>query len=164
MEELSTDQKIQFLHRSYSAVDGLWFMKVEEKYGFDAALDIDQEVWQVLPKIQARILKTMLGLDGGIVGLARSLFVRLRLDEFKYRLEKQTDTELEISIDSCPWQALLEKSGRANLSGRIGDRVCKADYTVWAHEFGKDIKFNLTSQICKGAKKCVMSFTMEPNP
>lgn len=164
MEELSTDQEIQFLRRSYSAVDGLWFMKAEEKYDFDAALDIDQEVWQVLPKIQARMLKTMLGLEDGIEGLARSLFVRLRLDGFNYRLEKQTDGELEINIDICPWHALLEKSGRANLSGRIGDRVCTADYTAWAHEFGKDIEFNLLSQVCKGAKKCVMSFILKPSP
>jgi hypothetical protein len=28
----------EYFHRSYTAVDGLWFVKVEEKYGFDKAL------------------------------------------------------------------------------------------------------------------------------
>ncbi|NLE90228.1 MAG: hypothetical protein GX602_04765, partial [Dehalococcoidales bacterium] len=57
MEELSDRQISQYLQRSYEAVDGLWFMKVEEKLGFDTALEIDGEVWKVLPKIQARMLK-----------------------------------------------------------------------------------------------------------
>ena len=47
-----------YLLRSCAAVNGLWFMKVEEKYGFDAALDLDAAVWAVMPKIQARQLKT----------------------------------------------------------------------------------------------------------
>ncbi|GAF84732.1 unnamed protein product, partial [marine sediment metagenome] len=61
MIELSNRQIAEFWHRSYASVDGLWFMRVEERYGFDAALDIDNEVWKVLPKIQARMLKSMAG-------------------------------------------------------------------------------------------------------
>jgi hypothetical protein len=40
MIELSDKQIAEFWHRSYTSVDGLWFMKVEEKHGFDLALDI----------------------------------------------------------------------------------------------------------------------------
>ena len=57
MTRLTEEQKTEYFRRSYTAVDGLWFMKVEEAYGFDNALDIDDEVWKVLPKIQARMLK-----------------------------------------------------------------------------------------------------------
>ncbi len=56
-----TDKEIsEYLHRCYTAADGLWFVKVEEKYGFDSALDIDKEVWKVIPKIQSRFLKNKL--------------------------------------------------------------------------------------------------------
>ncbi len=52
MKHLTDQQAAEYFHRSFTAVDGLWFMKVEEKHGFDAALEIDNEVWKVLPKIQ----------------------------------------------------------------------------------------------------------------
>lgn len=53
-----TDKEIaEYLHRCYTAVDGLLFVKVEEKCGFDIALDIDKEVWKVMPKIQSSFFK-----------------------------------------------------------------------------------------------------------
>ena len=54
MLNLTPEQTADYLHKSYAAVDGLWFMKVEEAEGFDKALDIDEKVWQVMPKIQAK--------------------------------------------------------------------------------------------------------------
>ena len=61
MTKLSSQQVAEYFSRSYRAVDGLWFMKVEEKLGFDAALELDNEVWKVMPKIQARMIKQFLG-------------------------------------------------------------------------------------------------------
>jgi hypothetical protein len=57
MTKLSSQQVAEYFNRSYKAVDGLWFMKVEEKYEFDVALELDNEVWKVMPKIQARMIK-----------------------------------------------------------------------------------------------------------
>ena len=65
MTDLSLQQVADYFNRSYKAVDGLWFMKVEEKYGFDSALELDNEVWKVMPKIQARMIKSFLGLENG---------------------------------------------------------------------------------------------------
>jgi hypothetical protein len=47
--DLDEKQISELWHRSYTAVDGLWFMKVEERYGFEAALDLDDEVWKGQP-------------------------------------------------------------------------------------------------------------------
>jgi hypothetical protein len=55
MLKLTDRQIADYFHRSYTAVDGLWFMKVEAACGFDTALDIDTGVWKVMPKIQARM-------------------------------------------------------------------------------------------------------------
>ena len=44
MKELTDKQIAAYFHRSYTAADGLWFMKVEEKCGFDTALEIDDQV------------------------------------------------------------------------------------------------------------------------
>ena len=58
--KLTDKETAEYLYRCYTAVDGLWFVKVEEKYGFDSALDIDKEVWKIMPKIQSRFLKNSL--------------------------------------------------------------------------------------------------------
>ena len=88
MIELSSKQIAEFWHRSYASVDGLWFMKVEEKYGFDAALDVDNEVWKVLPKMQARMMKSMGGTGDGIDGLFECLTTKLNLEGFKFEAKK----------------------------------------------------------------------------
>ena len=41
----------EFLHRSYTAVDGLWFVKVEESSDFDHALELDRQAWAIMPKL-----------------------------------------------------------------------------------------------------------------
>ena len=63
---LTDKQAALYFHRCYVAADGLWFMKAEEKHGLVAALEVDEQVWKVLPKIQARMLKAMLHVDQGI--------------------------------------------------------------------------------------------------
>lgn len=54
MKDLTEMDKTEYFRRSYRAVDGLWFMMIEKKHGFDEALELDEAVWRVLPKIQAR--------------------------------------------------------------------------------------------------------------
>ncbi|MBN1369481.1 MAG: L-2-amino-thiazoline-4-carboxylic acid hydrolase [Dehalococcoidaceae bacterium] len=158
MRKISNKLLAEYLGRSYGVVDGLWFMKVEERYGFEAALELDRQVWEVLPKIQARMLKRMLNLDGGIEGLRESLEVRLGIDGFEFETGKPARDAFQIIISRCPWHALMVKSGRAHLAGRVGDVVCRADYSAWTREFGEKLGFGLESQICNGAERCIMNF------
>ena len=39
MSEEREQQKVAYLRRSYAAVDGLWFVKLEEELGFERALE-----------------------------------------------------------------------------------------------------------------------------
>lgn len=43
--------------RNLWAVDGLYFLGIEESYGTKAATEIDQHVWEIMGKIEARKLK-----------------------------------------------------------------------------------------------------------
>ena len=60
MTGFSDKDKAEYYHRCYKTVDGLWFVKTEQMYDFDSALEIDREVWNIMPKIQARFLKKKL--------------------------------------------------------------------------------------------------------
>lgn len=153
---MNEEQIAEYFRKSYTAVDGLWFMKVEERYGFDAALQVDEDVWRVLPKIQVRMLQSMLGLEKGMEGLYQAIVARLSLEGFEFEFEKGEGC-FEVHISRCPWHDLLVKSGRESLSERVGDLICGLENAVWASEFG-DIAFERESQICKGAEKCVFRF------
>ena len=160
MIQLTDKQIVEFCHHSYKAVDGLWFVKVEEKYGFDAALQIDEQVWKVLPKIQARMLKSMGNLGTGMGALLECLTTKLFLEGFTFRVEGEDKGKgFTVVVEKCPWHDLLVKSGRKELSGRVGALVCNAEYQVWASEFNNNINFELGKQICMGSQFCTLTFS-----
>ena len=162
MMELSQKQMTEFFHRSYTAVDGLWFMKVEEKYGFDVALDIDNEVWKVFPKMQARFLKSMVKLTNGVDAFLECFTTKLALEGFEFEVEKRSDNGSRINISRCPWHDFLVRSGREALSGKIGARICSTEYSTWAAEFDERMQFDSKSRICQGAERCVLEFSLSP--
>jgi hypothetical protein len=54
-----------FMHlRNLWAVDGLYYLGIEEKFGTDAATDIDRKVWEVMGKIECRRIKELFGIKG----------------------------------------------------------------------------------------------------
>ncbi len=130
---------LEYFKSSYFAVDGLWFVKVEESSSFENALDIDEKVWEVLPKIQARKLKE----------------VKFEGEEYEYDIMGE-DNVLEIAISRCPWQEIMKRGGREHLAAQVGDRVCATELNVWAKEFGAS--FAMESKMCQGAESCTLRF------
>jgi len=163
MMHLTGEQRAEYWHRSFKTVDGLWFVKVENRYGFETALDIDDEVWKVVPKIQARMLKSMCGLENGISGLFEAVVTKLDLDGFTFEATRSDDgTSFEVAISECPWHSTMIRSGREQLSGMVGTRICSSEYSVWAAEFGDGLTFELGDQICAGCHTCVLKFSSTP--
>ena len=167
MIKLSDREIYQYFHRSYTAVDGLWFIKVEENLGFDKALDIDDEVWKVMPKIQARFLKSKLYKNKRDLKNERSLgalfecfTTKLKIEGFNFKtsITKNNPESFMVIIKECPWHNTMIKSSRAALSEKIGTRICSTEYRVWAEEFGENIQFELKDQICGGSKNCILEF------
>ena len=159
-KQFSDKQIAQYLLRCFTSVDGMWFMKVEEKYGFDTALEIDNEVWKVMPKIQARMLKSLGKLGDGIDALFDCITFKLRVEGFIFQTEKiENPRGFRVIIKKCPWLDLLVNSNRENIAEKVGTVICNPDGSAWASEFGDNIKFELQSQLCKGAGHCVMQFS-----
>src|SRR5512137_2614423 len=137
MIELTEEQKTEYFRRSYTAVDGLWFMKVEERMGFEVALQIDEAVWEILPKIQARALKAMMDLPAGLAGLEQALSARLALEGFEFDIERQEGT-VEVAVRACPWHQIMIKSGRGSLSERVSEVICRVENETWARELSEN--------------------------
>ena len=161
MTDLTEEQKKEYFHRCYIAVDGLWFMKVEEQMGFERALQIDEAVWAVLPKIQARTLKAMLNLPSGLAGLEQVLLARLALEGFDFEITRP-DGALEVEVRGCPWHRIMVKSGRGNVSERVSEVICRVENSVWASEFsekdGEKIGFERETRLCRGDVVCRLRF------
>jgi len=161
MLNLTDKQIIEYFKKSYTSVDGLWFMKTEEKYDFDTALELDAKVWEVMPKIQARMLKPLADSGNKLKDLMECLETKFSLEDFTFTIEDNTDSgNFSIIISSCPWHNLMVKSKRENLSAKIGSLICEREYQVWANEFGSDINFKIEEKICAGAGNCILRFSL----
>ena len=119
---------------------------------------LDARVWQVLPKIQARLLKSMLETPAGLDGLRECLTTRLALEGVESEVA-QHDAGFEVSITRCPWHDLMVKSERAHLSAQAGRRTCGTEYPVWAAEFSS-LRFERREKVCEGRERCGLSFTV----
>jgi hypothetical protein len=156
--DLAEKEKSEYFKRSYVAVDGLWFMKTEERYNFDHALDIDTEVWKIVPKIQARYLKELIQNRTGFDALIECFSLKLELDGFKFNIVRSDDNRVEFQVIQCPWLDKLRKAKREHLASKIGGRICTAEYSGWAKEFGETITFELDGQLCDNCENCKLIF------
>jgi hypothetical protein len=162
MNELNDSIKAKFFKRSYEVIDGLWFMKTESDSDFEHALEIDRQVWEIVPKIQARTLRELIGIRGnGPAELAAALGAKAEMDEADVNIELTDGESLTLTIRGCPWFRLMQKSKREHLAGRIGEVICGTEYPVWAREFGMNGPFSIKSQICGGDECCLMEFHTE---
>lgn len=150
---------IEFLRRSYLAADGLWFLKVEDTYSYDEALRLDEQVWEVLPKIQARKARELLGITGGtLADLAHGLWLKFASEGYQHRVLERTPDLLRIEITACPWLAVLQKAGRILRAREICNRICTRDFTGWAAQFAEGIRFTLESKMPDGDPACTLGF------
>jgi hypothetical protein len=154
---LTAEQIEEYLHHSYTRVDGLWFVKAEERYGFDAALALDEDVWKVLPKLQARLLRTQLRVLPDITGLKLALQAKLTLDRYEFKL-RETDTGIEAVLSRCPWHELIVRSGRTQIADRVGGVICSVELPVFAREFNCSCAAPGGNRLCRDGAKCVFKF------
>ena len=94
LEALPKDKLLDlfFLHiRNLWRVDGLYFLGIEEKFGTEAAAEIDTNCWKIMGKIEARDLKALLEIKQNDVS---SLMYALR--NTSWALD-QNDKEVEVS-------------------------------------------------------------------
>ena len=144
----------EYFKRCFLAVDGLWFMMIENTDSFEKALEVDRKVWEVLPKIQARKIKELFRMEGTIEQyLIKALEFKLAAEDFVSELQRE-DSSIRIIIKECPWLALLRKSKREHLAEKISDAICMIEYSVFAGEFVDGLDFDVTSRRCSGDQVC----------
>ena len=152
--------RAEFLHRSYTAVDGLWFVMVEDAHGFDRALELDREVWAVMPKIQARRARELLELHGDApVDLARCIGLKFSADSQNAEISHDAHG-VRVRLTACMWLDAMRRSGREHLASRVGEVICNTEFGVWAREFGGRYEVSIPRRLCDGCGCCEIVFAL----
>jgi hypothetical protein len=153
-QSFSHAQIAEFLRRSYFAVDGLWFVKAEDRHGFDEAMELDAAVWDVMSKIQARKAKSVLGIEGGsLEELANAFQLKLAAEGHDYDVERRA-SEVVFTVRVCPWYEILKSGNRTHIAEIIADRICRTEFAGWAREFGPDIRLEMRKRLCVESDQC----------
>ena len=99
--------------------DGLYYLGIENRHGTEVATEIDQEVWAVMGKVQARRLKDGLGItDTNIQGLFTAIQHTdwwLDMEEKEFELKEH---RLRITNKKCRVHVARLKKG-------LGEFNCK---------------------------------------
>ncbi|MFO7946891.1 MAG: DUF6125 family protein [Armatimonadota bacterium] len=149
-----------FLQRSYTAVDGLWFMMVEKACGYDRALQLDAEVWKVMPKIQARKARELLEIEGNSPDhLARCFALKFEAEGHTFEVDVSPEG-VTFRVRECHWLQLLREADREHLADEIGRTICSTEGAVWAEEFDGEYDFNLRHRMCAGDDCCEYVFRL----
>jgi hypothetical protein len=64
---------IKMYSRNWLTVDGLWFTGVEQKYGLDAAVELDVRMWKIGSRIKAKRIKNLLNLGSGLENIIKAI-------------------------------------------------------------------------------------------
>ena len=150
----------EYFKKCFVAVDGLWFMMVEEADSFDKALEIDRRVWEIVPKIQARKIKELLEIkDPTQEDLITAIKFKLDAEDFVSTLDAENG-RIRVTIRECPWVALLKKTNREHVAEHICDAICSLEYRVFAKEFVETVDINVESRLSCGDKVCSIVLTV----
>jgi len=103
------------LHSSlFQAIDGLWFLAVEDEYGLDAALKLDVKVWERYGKLEARRIAKLVGVELGKASLGELIktFKLTPVATYFRSNFKESGGEVVIKLTRCPPQEARIRGGR----------------------------------------------------
>ncbi len=121
MEELESLPKetlvkiIKMFSRNWLTLDSLWFLGVEDEYGFDAVLKIDSKVWEALSLIETKRAKETLNLTGeGPLAVMRAINFMSCIPCCP-PVEERSLSKVTLSFPHCVPQEARARKGKGEL-------------------------------------------------
>jgi hypothetical protein len=116
ISDFSKDELIELLQDAavnWLAHDGLWFRAVEDRFGLDAAMELDGKAWEKFTVLEAKRIMKRLGLKegGGIPALVQALKLRLYAYINVQEISEVTADRLVFRMRSCRVQEARERQG-----------------------------------------------------
>ncbi len=128
---------VEFMLSQLRKADSFWFLGVENTFGYDAAIKMNEEVWYTMGKITAREIKERFFIEEkGVKALIRFFRYFPWAIITGYEIEN-SDKEIIVSVPHCPSQEARLKKG-------LGEYNCKHMHFLFfksiAQEIDRDIK------------------------
>ncbi|RLI74147.1 hypothetical protein DRO97_06300 [Archaeoglobales archaeon] len=105
------DEYISFLLRQYRLVDALWFLAVEDKFGLDIAVELNEKIWEDIGRRAAREMKRRFKIEEGLKGFVKAIRYFPWSIIVGYEIEEKDD-KVTIKVPHCPPQEARLKMGR----------------------------------------------------
>lgn len=106
------EEYIQFMLRQYRLVDALWFLAVEDRFGLDAAVELNERVWEDMGRRSAKEIKRRFGVEEkGLRGFIKALKYFPWTAIIGYQIDERKD-KVVISVPHCPPQEARIRMGR----------------------------------------------------
>ncbi len=165
LRELSKDELIDvmFMHiRDIFACDGLYFLGIEEKFGNEAAVGIDEGVWRNMAKIEARRLVKVMGVSGEDIP---AFMQALRSSCWSLDTENK---EIVVEDDRGVFRNTMCRVQNKRADKGLSEFPCKGVRYGWMKEFAKQLnpKIKVNCLVCPPDKHpddlwCEWEFVME---
>lgn len=164
--DISEDRINRLRLGAITAIDGLWFLAVERKIGFEGAFELDLEVWKTYGIVQLKRLARMLdipiepGRPPDLVTINTLIDALCRVDGTECSWEMLDADSSVFRVHSCPWWDNLCASGRSELVN------CEVvDNTIFRHwlEFvDPALGMEITHSIPRGDDHCEWTLRRRP--
>jgi len=143
IEKIPEDKLVDFIFmhlRDMWTVDGLYYLGIEEKWGTEAATEVDRKVWEVMGKLEARRLKKLFDFTGIDIP---SMIKALRFSGWSLDLE---DKEFVIEDDKAIMRNTKCRVQNTRIQKGLKEFGCKpvrfGFLKAFAKEFNPDIIVN----------------------
>ncbi|MEW6614354.1 MAG: DUF6125 family protein [Thermodesulfobacteriota bacterium] len=116
LARLSKEELINLIKvyaRLFLALDGFWFLEVEKKFGYEAALEMDTKAWEGYFPYEARLLRKTLGIkEEGIPGIIETLKQSAFVPCMEQKIEEVSEKRGVFALYKCPSLEAMERAGR----------------------------------------------------
>lgn len=127
-----------FMHlRNLWAVDGLYFLGIEEAFGTEAATEIDRKVWEVMGKIEAHRLRKLLDISDSDIP---SMINALRHSGWALDLE---DKEIIVEKDKAIMRNIQCRVQNTRTTKGLSEFPCKHVRWGFLKAFAKEFNPNI---------------------
>ena len=134
-----------FMHlRDMWAVDGLYYLGIEEEFGTEAATDVDRKVWEIMGKIEARKIRNLFDITGDDIS---SMIKGLQYSGWALDLE---DKEIIVEKDHAIVRNVRCRVQNTRLKKGLKEFACKPVRWGFLKSFAKEFNPNIevTCNVC----------------
>jgi len=136
MRETPKEDLLKLLQLSGSliaALDGLWFLAVEDRFGYPEAIKLDMKVWERYAHIVVKRMREKFGLSKtGIEGIKELIEVDPLMSILDYEIPEFSDRRMFLRINRCPVLEAMERAGRKKF-------VCESTTGLYFKNIAKEI-------------------------